>query len=113
LKEDIAEVRSHDHVILQCMDVVLGSMFFILNDFHLEKPEGSWKRGNRTIAKEKLYKHILRHIRKVYPGFNIGVTTGIAGNPQNRWLHPYRHWLFEPREYELDFSKAKRRGKKN
>lgn len=111
-REDIAEVKSHDHVILQCMDVILGSMFFRLNNFHLEKPEGNWKRGKRTIAKEKLYKHILRHIRELYPEFNIGVTTGVAGNNANRWLHPYRHWLFEPKEYEFDYSKAKKNSKK-
>lgn len=106
--EDIAEVVSHDHVILQCMDIILGSMFFRLNDLHIEKPEGSWRRGKRTLAKEKLYKHIYLHIREIYPGFNIGVSTGTAGRLENRWSHPYRHWLFEPKEYEMDYSLTKK-----
>lgn len=106
-KEDIAEIVSHNHVILQCMDVILGAMYFRLNDMHLEKPEGSWRRGKRTIAKEKLYKHILMHIRTVYPGFNIGVSTGDAGKAINRWEYPYRHWLFESRDFEMDFSRTK------
>ncbi|MEI6350422.1 MAG: DUF3800 domain-containing protein [Verrucomicrobiota bacterium] len=38
--EDIAEIRSHDHVLAQCLDVVLGAMSFRLNDKHKEKPEG-------------------------------------------------------------------------
>jgi hypothetical protein len=106
-KEDIAEVVSHDHVILQCVDIILGAMFFRLNDFHLEKPEGSKKRGKRTIAKEQLYKHILRYIREIYPGFNIGKSTGTAGCLENRWNHPYRHWLFEPKQYKMDFTRVK------
>ncbi|MGE5605519.1 MAG: hypothetical protein ACM3YE_07505, partial [Bacteroidota bacterium] len=106
--DDIVEVVSHDHVILQCMDIILGSMFFRLNDLYLEKPEGSWRRGKRTIAKEKLYKYIYLHIREIYPGFNIGVSTGTAGRLENRWFHPYRHWLFEPKEHEMDYSLTKK-----
>lgn len=102
----IAEVKSHDHAIMQCLDVVLGSMQFRLNDKHKEKPEGSRFRGKRTIAKEKLYKYISQRIRKIYPNFNIGVSTA-RSDVRNSWLHPYRHWLFKPREHEIDVSKTK------
>jgi len=98
--EDIAEVRSHEHVILQCMDIILGAMYFRLNDLHREKPAGSFYRGNRTIAKEQLYKYMNNRIRIIYPGFNIGVSTGIS-NPEDRWKHPYRHWEFIPREHKI------------
>jgi hypothetical protein len=91
---------------MQCLDVVLGSMQFRLNDKHKEKPEGSRFRGKRTIAKEKLYKYISQRIRKIYPNFNIGVSTA-RSDVRNSWLHPYRHWLFKPREYEIDVSKTK------
>ncbi len=94
--DDIAEARSHDHVILQCLDVVLGAIEFRLNEKHKEIPEGKKRRGKRTIAKEKLYKHINKKIREIYPNFNIGESTGIKNNPENRWLHPYRHWKFVP-----------------
>lgn len=104
--EQIAEVNSHNHPILQCLDVVLGSMQFRLNDKHKEKPEGSRVRGKRTIAKEKLYVYISQRIRKIYPNFNIGVSTA-RNDVRNTWLHPYRHWLFKPKDHEIDLSKTK------
>jgi len=109
--ENIVDVRSHDHDILQCLDVVLGAMQFRLNDKHKEKPEGKRVRGRRTRAKEALYKHINKRIRQIYPRFNIGTSTG--GPPEARWQHPYRHWCFTPRERQVDLSRSKRRnGKK-
>ena len=105
--DQIAEVRSHDHVVLQVTDIVLGSMQFRLNDRHKVKPEGSWRRGKKTIAKEKLYKQINKRIRSIYPHFNIGISTGLRGDHSNRWTDPYRHWCFTPREFEVDRSKAK------
>lgn len=96
LRDQLAEVTSHKHVILQCLDVVLGAMQFRLNNKHKIKVAGSKRRGKRTIAKEKLYKHINNKIREIYPGFNIGITTGLQGNIANRWNHSYRHWLFRP-----------------
>ena len=78
--EDIAEVDSRNHVILQCMDIILGSMNFKLNNMDKEKMPGSNRRGKRTIAKEKLYKNILRNIKTIYPNFNIGVSTSSRGD---------------------------------
>ncbi|MCL5780883.1 MAG: DUF3800 domain-containing protein [Firmicutes bacterium] len=101
--EDIAEAISHNHVILQCMDIVLGAIHFRLNNLHKVKPQDSWKRGNRTIAKEKLYKFINQKIREIYPNFNIGISTGIR-EPQDTWNHPYRHWLFIPTDHVIDNS---------
>ncbi len=98
--EDITGVSSHDHVILQALDVVLGAMQFRLNDKHLEKPAGKFRRGKRTRAKERVYRRINERIRNLRPGFNIGVSTGIDDAIENRWHHPYRHWLFVPAEYE-------------
>lgn len=106
-EDQIAEVKSHEHVILQVTDIVLGSMQFRLNDLHKVKPEGSWRRGKRTIAKEKLYKHINGRIRELYPHFNIGISTGLRGDHINRWSDPYRHWCFTPTEFELDESRVK------
>ncbi len=106
-KEDIVEVDSHDHVILQCTDVVLGSMQFRLNDLHKVIPEGKKRRAPKTIAKEKLYKYINSRIRGIYPGFNIGESTGHQGDKSNRWNHPYRHWKFVSGYSEYDESKTK------
>lgn len=105
-RSDITEINSHDHVLLQCMDIVLGAMAFRLNDLHKEKPEGSRFRGKKTIAKEKLYKHILSCIREIYPNFNIGITT--SRMPRERiWNLSYRHWKFRPKEFKVDESKYK------
>lgn len=105
-REDIVEVVSHDHVVLQCMDIVLGAMAWRLNDGHKEKPTGEKRRGKRTIAKEKLYKHILGLIRSFYPNFNIGIN--MDGFPEkNRWTMPYRHWKFTPKDFSIDPSKYK------
>jgi len=78
-KGDIAEVVSHDHVLLQCLDIVLGAMFFRLNLLHKRIPDGQKRRGKRTIAKEKLYKYIGKQIDDIFPRFNIGESTGARG----------------------------------
>lgn len=105
--DQIAEVHSHSHVILQCLDIVLGAIQFRLNDKHKEKPPNQRRRGKRTIAKEKLYKHINSRIRSIYPNFNVGESTGTQGSYETRWLHPYRHWKFRARETQIDESRFK------
>ena len=108
--EDIIEVHSHDHVLLQCVDIVLGCMSFRLNDKHKAKAEGAQVRGKRTRAKEALYKSILGHIRCIHPGFNIGISTGRPSEPLCQWSHEYRHWIFvaETVKYEGNLTKSGR-----
>lgn len=53
------------------------------------------KEEKRTIAKEKVYNHINKRIRLIYPNFNIGITTGKKDNIENILLMPYRHWEFK------------------
>ncbi|MBJ6111829.1 DUF3800 domain-containing protein [Hymenobacter sp. BT523] len=89
----IGEVDSSHHPLLQCLDVVLGAMAFRLNKQHLEIPPGKRHRGKRTLAKEKLYKHIHKRIVALYPRFNIGASTG-RPTPEASWEQPYRHWNF-------------------
>lgn len=100
----ITEVRSHEHILMQALDVVLGSMTFRLNDKHKNKPEGARRRGKRTIAKERLYKFILKEIKRVTKkeGFNIGISTGLSDETHSRWVDPYRHWLFKPKGSIID-----------
>ena len=111
-KEDIVEINSKDHIIQKKMDIIIGSINFKLNNLDKVKIEGANKRGRRTIAKEKLYKVILKNIREIYPNFNIGITTGIRGNIKNRWLDPYRHWLFKTKNSILDKTLTKNANKK-
>lgn len=105
--QDIAEVRSHDHVLLQCLDVVLGAMAFRLNDMHKEMPPGRKRRGRRTIAKENLYKAINDHIQSNRKGFNIGISTGKTDGMESLWKDPYRHWCFVPKNATYDDGKTK------
>lgn len=103
-RDQIAEVDSGEHIILQCLDVLLGSMQFRLNDWHLKKPEGERRRGKGTIAKHRLFEHISRRIRKIYPNFNIGANTR---DQPDRFKHPYRHWKFVPRDSRIDPTSVK------
>jgi len=111
-QDQIADVNSSQHVILQCLDIILGAIHFRLNDKHKIKLPNSNKRGKRTVAKECLYKHINQYIREMYPNFNIGCTTSVANSPENKWNHRYRHWLFKPKDRKTDLSKAKSNNKK-
>lgn len=108
MKDQIVEIDSSKHVIAQALDVVLGCMHFRLNDKHKEKSQGN-RRGKRTIVKEKLYKHIHKHICEIRPRFNIGISTGTDGDIANRWHHPYRHWLFVPSDRERNTALGKQK----
>lgn len=115
-QEQLAEVDSKDHVVLQALDIVLGAMQFRLNDKHLDKPEGSRTRGKRTIAKERVYKHVNACIRALYSGkqFNIGVSTGRPDPSANHeWHDPHRHWLFKPKDAVIrpEFAKDRNRAR--
>lgn len=114
-QDQLAEIDSKEHVVLQALDLVLGAMQFRLNDKHKEKPVGSNRRGKRTLAKERVYKHVLSEIRATYSGnaFNIGINTGKSQGMLSLWLDPYRHWLFKPADAAIrpEFAK-KQHGKK-
>lgn len=107
-RSGIGDVDSDQHVILQGLDLILGSMCSRLNEKLQEKPPGKRVRGKRTRAKEQLYKAINREIREIYPNFNVGVGTACHYGPSDRWTHPYRHWLFMPSNYDLDRTLGKR-----
>jgi hypothetical protein len=105
----IADVDSKDHIILQAVDVVLGSIQFRLNEHHKEIPKGKRRRGKRTRAKERVYKSINAKLRSIYPDFNIGATTGQSEGEHVRWTHSYRHWCFKPYGSVMDHSRGKKK----
>ena len=103
-KEDIAEIDSGEHVIQQCLDIVLGSMYFRLNKLNKVTSPDTHHRGKRTIAKEKLYNHINQQIQQIHPNFNIGVSTGAHGYDFPHLQSPYEHWLFKSYEMKSEHS---------
>jgi hypothetical protein len=109
--DQLAEIDSKEHVILQALDIVLGAMQFRLNDKHKEIPVGAKKRGSRTLAKERVYKKILAEIGSTRESkhFNIGINTGDVSGVESRWSDGYRHWIFKPKEGAIrpEFSKRK------
>ena len=107
---EITEVRSHEHVLMQCLDIVLGSITFRLNDKHKEKIPGTSRRGKRTKAKEKVYKEISMQIRKIHKNFNIGMSSAVMNTAEGRWNTPYSHWNFKPKNGDFD-GKLTKRGK--
>lgn len=106
-EDGIIEVNSKQHLPLQFMDVILGAIYFKLNEKDKLKAEGENKVGKRTIMKLKLYKHINMRIQDIYPNFNIGVTTPIRVNSDS-WTQVYRHWSFIPKYHTRDTARTKR-----
>lgn len=94
-ERNINEVDSKKHIIMQYLDVVLGAMAYRLNKLSDKRNPETGKRGKRTLAKNKVYKHINLRIRDIYPNFNIGITTGTKEDFENLWFMPYRHWKFK------------------
>jgi hypothetical protein len=108
---NISEIDSHTHVVLQCVDIITGSMSFRLNDKHKIIPPGKHIRGKKTRAKEKLYKYIYNNIKILYGGFQFspGISTGWHDGQSSSWTMPYRHWRFTPRERVLAYKSRKPR----
>jgi hypothetical protein len=100
-RNQISEVDSKNHIVMQYLDVVLGAMALKLNKMLSLKDPITNKRGKRTIAKEKVYKHINSRVRLIYPNFNIGITTSLQGKFENLFEMPYRHWEFKGKNSKL------------
>lgn len=114
-EEDIAEIDSKKHILLQSVDLALGAIPFRLNEKHKAKPTGQRTRGKRTVAKERMYEFIRSEICRVTqkPHFNIGITTSLSTAPsrEGRWSDPYLHWRFVPYDHAIDKSLGKRQKK--
>lgn len=99
--DDISEIDSHKYSILQCMDIILGTMAFRLNNLHLEIPEGATEPGKKAKAKEALFNHILALIQESdgVKVFRIEEST-MPDTAKCRWRTPYRHWKFIPAKFK-------------
>lgn len=99
-EEDITEIDSEKHILLQSLDIVLGAMQFKLNRKH-EYRDVPGKIPSRTKAKLEVYKAINQKICEMKPNFNIGISTGISSDIKRRWNDDYRHWRFVPNEMRV------------
>ena len=106
--EDITDVDSKKHNILQALDVILGGMQSRLNEKHTKPQPPARRRSKRAKAKERVYATIRTRIQEIYPNFNVGVNTATPEGPHQRFSHPYRHWLFVPTNAILDPTRTKR-----
>lgn len=106
--EDIADVNSKQHNLLQALDVVLGGMQSRLNEKHTRPTPPARRRGKRTIAKAKVYAAIKDRVWQLYPNFNVGASTATADGLHMRFHHPYRHWLFVPSNAQVDPTRTKK-----
>lgn len=106
--ENITDVDSKKHNILQALDLILGGMQSRLNEKHTKPIPPAKRRSKRAIAKEIVYKKIYSRISKLYPNFNVGVSTATPDGQHQRFEHPYRHWLFIPSDAKIDSSKTKK-----
>ena len=101
---DVGELYSKEHLILQCVDVIIGAVGFMLNHMHKEK-QANGRRGSRTIAKEKLYKRIRERLARIdmtergTKSYAIGVSTGRASDFGNIWRNRFRQWEFRSRPH--------------
>ena len=107
-KSAIAGVDSKKHNIMQAVDVILGGMNSRLNEKHTKVIPPAKRRSKRARAKDEVYKKIKDRVFELYPHFNIGISTGTQNGPQDRFGHPYRHWLFIPNNAIRDKSKTKK-----
>lgn len=110
--EDIADVDSKKHNILQALDVVLGGMQSRMNEKHTKPVPPAKRRSKRARAKELVYKAIKNRIWTIYPNFNVGVSTATPDGLHQRFDHLYRHWQFVPSDAVIDPKRTKKAAKK-
>lgn len=94
--EDIAEINSKDHNILQALDVILGAIQSRLNEKHTRPVPPAKRRTKRAMAKGEVYAAVKDRIWAIHPHLNVGISTGSPNGLTDRWNQLYRHWLFIP-----------------
>lgn len=88
-KQDIEEVDSKKHVILQCVDVVVGLVDFILNS-----SKEDIKNSKRATARLKVWNHIYNnHILQIDKDFNLLVSTSPIYSHKG-WKKLYQHFVY-------------------
>jgi len=88
-KNNIFEVDSKKHPILQCVDVILGVIEFYLNSTKEDQ------QTNRGKAKLQLFNHIYdNYIMKMCENFDFDISTGYF-NTYRAWQSSYKHLVYK------------------
>jgi hypothetical protein len=88
IAKDIEEVDSKKHLILQCMDVVMGLVDFNLNATTNERVS---KRGQ---ARQQVFKFVLSKIYELHENFIIEETTKPIYSNKG-WKDGYKHFVYK------------------
>lgn len=86
--EDIEEVDSKKHIILQCVDVIVG-----LVDYFINTPPKEIKTTKRSQAKFKVWQKIHEFILQMNPNFDLCETTKFIYSNKG-WLDRYKHFVY-------------------
>jgi len=110
--EDITNVDSKKHNIMQGLDIVLGGVCSRLNEKHTKPTPPLKRRGKTTHAKSDVYDVVKARVKDVtHPHFNFGTSTR-AEPLEQRFTHPYRHWCFIPSNSTQDPERTKKAANK-
>lgn len=87
-EEDIEEVDSQKHIILQCVDIIVG-----LVDFCLNTTKKEIKESKRAQSKYKVWEKIYGFIVEMNPNFIIKETTRPVYSNKG-WKDKYKHFVY-------------------
>ena len=88
-KENIADIDSKEHPIIQAVDLITGIMEFYINDLDVNNM------GNRSIAKLELYKLIYERINKIDKDYFIATNYFEYLDQKIAWHKKYLHCQFK------------------
>lgn len=95
---EVGDVESRNHVILQCVDLIIGAVGYKLNKEYKAAPRS--RRSKTAHAKIPLYERIRHSLGRIdmnergTRAFSIGVSTGQELDRADRWRHKFRQWDF-------------------
>ncbi len=89
--EDIEEVDSKKHPILQCVDVIIGCIEYALNLKEGEQP------SRRSFGRQQVFDAIHEEILSIIPNFNLTTTT-LPMYSQDGWNRPYAHFVYQNKQ---------------
>ena len=95
---NVTAVESEKHIILQCVDLIIGAVGYKLNKKY--KAKTGHRRSRSAVAKIELWERIRDRLGAIDMGergthsFAVGVNTGTGPEATNRWRHKFRQWDF-------------------